>query len=231
MSDTTYAIEGRTVTMPAVVRDASSATAMFLVPRDAVAKLLPGDAFVPTEAAPGLTQLVVGFVDYRDNDLGDYHEAMVVFFVRPANDPEAPEGTFLYRLPVNQSFTCEAGRRIWGFPKTVESIDIDYSADRATCRLTMDGEHVFTLSIPRSADGIDAGDMELVTYSYADGPCATAFRQGGPTAILDANDVRLELGTHSLAEELRSLGLPGQPLLATWTEKMHGSFAAPRRLA
>ena len=31
--------------------------------------------------------------------------------------------TYIHRLPVDQSFTCAAGRGIWGFPKTVERID------------------------------------------------------------------------------------------------------------
>lgn len=229
-SESNYVIDGRRIAMPAVVRDASSATAMFLVPRAAAQALIPGDAFVATEAAPDLTQLVLGFVDYRDNDLGDYHEAMIVFFVRPRNAPEAPEGTFIYALPVDQAFTCEAGRRIWGFPKTIETIDIAYAGERATGRLEMDGRHVFTLSVPTPADGLDAGEMELVTYSYADGPRATAFRQGGATAVVDGAAVSLELGDHPLADALRGLGLPTAPLLATWTEAMHGSFAAPRPL-
>jgi hypothetical protein len=229
-AQTSYTVQGRTVPMPAVVRDASSGTALFLVPADAVQRLLPGDDFVVSEAAPGVTQVVLGFVDYRDNDLGDYHEAMVAFFVRPRADPAAPEGTFLYRLPVDQSFTCEAGRRIWGFPKTVETIAIDYAADRATCRLEMDGVHVFTLSLPRTAAGEDGGEMDLVTYSYVDGPAATAFRQGGAIAMIDGAGVSLELGSHPLADELRGLGMPAAPLLGTWTESMRGSFAAPRRL-
>jgi len=214
--------------MPAVVRDASSGTALFLVARDVAQGLLPGDDFEVSEAAPGLAQMVLGFVDYRDNDLGDYNEAMIVFFVRPKASPEAPEGTFIYKLPVDQSFTCAAGFEIWGFPKTVESIAIEYASGRATCRLTMAGQHVFTLSLPRSASGEDTGEMEMLTYSYAAGPVATAFRQGGATAIADGAAVELELGTHPLADELRRLGLPTAPLLATWTEHMRGSFAAPR---
>jgi len=33
--------------------------------------------------------------------------------------------TYIHRLPVDQSFTCAAGRGIWGFPKTIEQIEID----------------------------------------------------------------------------------------------------------
>jgi hypothetical protein len=226
-----YEIQGRMVTMPAVVRDASSGNAIFLVP-SAAAQQLVGDAFEVVEMAPGQTQLILGFVDYRDNDLGDYNEVMVIFMVRPRGATDEPEGTFIYKLPVNQSFTCEAGCTIWGFPKSVEQIDVEYADDRATCKLVMGGQHVFTLSVPRAqAEGSDAPDMEMATYTYLDGPTAVRFTTGGPTAMSPGSEgVELTLGTHPLADELRRLGLPAPAMMSTWMEHMHGSFGAPRKL-
>jgi len=227
----TYVIQGRTVTMPAIVRDASSGNAIFMV-SSTVAQKLVGDAFEVVEMAPGQTQLILGFVDYRDNDLGDYNEVMMVFMVRPRGRPNDPEGTFIYKLPVNQSFTCEAGCTIWGFPKSVEEIDIDYRDDRVTCKLVMGGQHVFTLTVPRTkAEGGAAPDMEMATYTYLDGPTVLRFTTGGPTAVSPGADgVELILGKHPLADELRRLGLPAPAMMSTWMEHMHGSFGAPRKL-
>jgi hypothetical protein len=123
----TYEIAGRTVTMPVVVRDASAGTAMFEVDAAAAQALLPGDAFTVVESSPGRSQLALATIDYRDNDLGDYHEVGVTLFVEPRGGGEA--GTFITHLPVDQEFTCAAGRGIWGFPKTVESIALDYADD------------------------------------------------------------------------------------------------------
>lgn len=224
-----YSILGREVQLPALVRDASSATAVFLVAQEAVQALLPGNAFQVVEAAPGLAQVVLGFVDYRDNDLGDYNEAMIVFFVRPRGDAAADEGTFIYKLPVNQEFTCVAGRDIWGFPKTVEGVDIVRHDDAVEGSLTMGGALVFRLRVPTGGDAIDTGDLPMTTYTYLpSGPAATPFVQGGATSFGDPGSVRLELGDHPLAEELRRLGLPTTPILSTWTAHMHGSFGAPR---
>ena len=39
-----------------------------------------------------------------------------------------------------------------------------------------------------------------------------------------AEGVRLELGNHPVAEELRKLGLPKDPVLSNWCEHMCGSF-------
>jgi hypothetical protein len=226
-----YEIQGRTVTMPAVVRDASSGNAIFVVP-SAAAQELVGDAFEVVDMAPGQTQLILGFVDYRDNDLGDYNEVMVIFMVRPRGADDEPAGTFIYKLPVNQDFTCEAGCRIWGFPKSVEQIDIDYGDKRVTCALVMDGQHVFTLTVPRgtATDGA-APDMEMATYTYLDGPTVVGFTTGGATAMSPGPDgVELVLGPHPLAAQLRDLGLPAPAMMSTWMEHMHGSFGSPRKV-
>lgn len=217
--------------MPSIVRDASSGVAMFMVPRDAAQRLVARDAFEVVEMAPGETQLVLGFVDYRDNDLGDYDEVMIVFMVRPRGTNE-PEGTYIYKLPVNQSFTCEAGSKIWGFPKTVDEIDIGYEESRATCRLVMSGQHVFTLGIPRVVIEDGQPDIEMVTYTHIDGPHAVPFTSGGKGMAVNigSEGVELTLGSHRIADELRALGLPKPALMSTWTEHMTGSFGAPRRL-
>lgn len=225
-------IQGRPVALPCIVRDAGSASAIFLVPSQTAQRFV-GEAFEVVEFLPGQTQLVLGFVDYRDNDLGDYNEVMVVFMVRPKGSGSEADGTFIYQLPVNQSFTCEAGRKIWGFPKSVQQIDIDYAADRVTGKLIMDGRHVFTLTVPRDASAsADAPDLEMTTYTYRDGPTAVPFTTGGSGASMTPGPlgVELVLGEHPLADELRGLGLPSPAMMSAWTEHMRGSFGAPRKL-
>lgn len=227
-----FEIQGQTVKIPAVVRDASSGTAMYRVDAKAAQKLVP-DAFEVAEAAPGQTQLTLVIVDYRDNDLGDYDEVGIVFFVRPAGKPDAALGSYIYKLPVNQSFTCEAGYRIWGFPKTVEEIDFSYADDSATCKLEMDGKHVLTLTVPRGGTGTTEATA-AVGYTLIEGvPHQNEFSRGGDgeQTIPGGEGVVLELGNHPIAEELRSLGLEtASPILSAWTEHMRGSFGATEKI-
>jgi len=77
------------------------------------------NGFEVIESAPG-QELAIALIDYRDNDLGSYHEIGTILFVRPAGG--GPDGTFITHLPVDQEFTCAAGNQIWGFPKSVEQI-------------------------------------------------------------------------------------------------------------
>jgi Acetoacetate decarboxylase (ADC) len=235
----TYEIAGRTVTMPCVVRDASAGTALFDVDAAAARALVPAP-FDIVETEPGRCHAAIAVIDYRDNDLGDYLEVGITFFVTPTGDagadpgadPGAEAGTFIVHLPVDQAFTCEAGRTIWGFPKTVEDIDLAAGDMSATCTLRMDGRLVLRLTLPRGGRD-ELPPLPMVTYSVIDGvPHRTAFSQGGTGAqVLAGGDgVRLELGDHPVAKELASLGLPAPAQMSTWTEHMRGTFETPEPL-
>jgi hypothetical protein len=239
----TYAIQGREVRLPVVVRDASSGAATYVVNAAAARRLVPVNALDVIEIWPGKALCSIAAIDYRDNDLGDYNEVSIAFFVR---DKRAPTGipylgavadvargrvaTYIRHLPVDQSFTCEAGRTIWGFPKTVEKIDFTRDGGRAACRLEMDGAHVLTLSVARGG-GRTLPDSQMTTYSLIDGrPHQTAFSSGGTGVGFHLGGATLELGRHPIADELRSLGLPKRALMTMWMEHMHGTFDAARPL-
>ena len=227
----TYDIDGRTVTMPCVVRDASAGTAMFDVDAAAARALVP-EAFDLVETAPGRCQLVLAVIDYRDNDLGDYLEVGVTFFVVPAGGSADEAGTFITRLPVNQAFTCEAGRTIWGFPKSVEDIALDYGDSSVTCTLRVDDQLVLRLTLPRGGSD-EMPQMPMATYTVIDGaPHSTRFSQGGSGSqvLVGGEGVALELGDHPIAKELAALGLPATADMSTWTEHMQGTFETPSPL-
>jgi hypothetical protein len=237
-----HTVLGRKVEFPVRVRDASSGSATFLVDAAAARRLVP-DFLEPALAAPGRALFSLAAIDYRDNDLGDYHEVSVAFFVRPRGATQGPPwlgtwlglargrlGTYIHRLPVDQDFTCEAGRRLWGFPKTVDEIRIERGARRATCVWSKAGRQVLVLELPRGG-GRRLPDREMTTYTLLEGrPHATRFSSGAEGVGLWLGGARLELGSHPIADELRGLGLPRRALLTAWMERMHGRFEPPRAL-
>ncbi len=207
------------VDMPVLVRDASAGTVIFYVDLAAAQQLVPG-AFEVIESAPGKAQLALALIDYRDNDLGAYREVGTIFFVRPAGG--GLDGNYISHLPVDQEFTCVAGNQIWGFPKTVESIEVTQDATSSRWVLTMDGERVIDVTIPRGGSD-DMPRMDLVSYTLLDGvPCATAFSQGGTGSSMAFDGVTWELGTHPIAKELESLGL--SLVMTSWIENMQATF-------
>jgi len=218
-------IQGRPITFPMEVERYHAATMGFSVPADAATALLPGEAFVVTEIAPGTAQLIVSLCDYRENPWGDYNEVNLGFLARPADAGPEVIGSFIYRMPVDQEFTCQAGNEVMGFPKVVTRIDAEYTEDRVTFRLWDDGVEALTVGLPRAdADGT-ATRIEASSYSYLDGlPYATPLTIDMPSGLVDPADVELTLGTGPIAEELRSLGLPKAPDFCTWGEDGRATF-------
>lgn len=239
-----YEIQGRKVAFPVCVRDASAAIAAFVVPSRAAGRLV-GDAFEIVDFLPGRTLFMLGCIDYKDNDLGDYNEVALNFFVRKHGERggipllgawlamvRGALPSFSWKMPVDQSFTRDAGAIIWGFPKTVERIDFDYSdAHRFRGRLEMDGKLVFAIDMPRGGTRSQPPGS-AIAYSYIDGvPHRTAFTQHpSQLGFFRGGSVELTLGDHPIADDMRALGLPKKPLATTWAGRMVMNFSPPERL-
>jgi hypothetical protein len=102
---------------------------------------------------------------------------------------------------------------------------VTYTDATASFRLAMDGRHVLTLTVPRAAPLGAPARVEATSYSYLDGvPYGTDLSMDMGTGMIDPADVQLELGDSPVADELRSLGLPSTPDLATWGEGLSATF-------
>jgi hypothetical protein len=238
-----YVFQGREVTLPVVVRDASSSAATYLVDAAAARTLLRGPELDVVEVFPGWALFSLACIDYVDNDLGDYGEVCLALFVRRAGDaPLVPYAgnvvdffrnrlaTYIVHLPVDQTFTRDAGEGIWGFPKTVQRIDIADTQAHRTCRLEMDGRHVLTATSFRGGR-FSLPDMAMKTYSYVGGVLhETTFVSGATEVGFGLGGTDVVLGDHPIADDLRRLGLPRSALMTVWMGHQHGRFEAPVRV-
>ncbi len=237
-----YEIQGKVIRFPVEVRDATSGAATFLVPSSAAARLIPAE-FEIAEILPGRGICTLAMIDYKDNDLGDYNEIAVGFMVVPKGSrPRIPYlGTIIdlmkgrlashiIHMPVDQSFTRDAGATIWGYPKTVQEIDIEDLGSRARARLVYDGEHALTLTLPRGGTRTVA-DSSIETLSLIEGiPHRTTASQRIDGMGFRLGGAEVELGTGRIADELRSLGFPKSALMCIWMEHMEARFGRPEKL-
>ena len=234
-----YVFEGREVSLPVIVRKARAVAVTYIVDAKAARALLPDPGLELVEVAPRRTLFTLGVIDYIENDLGDYNEVSMALYVRERG---AMRGfpyfgawldflrgrlsTYIHRLPVDQSFTCAAGRGIWGFPKTVERIEFEANGDRAVARLEMDGRLVLTLDAP-AGGARELPDNAMLTYSMIDGRLhRTPFRSGADGVGMQRGGATVALGDHPVADELRRLGLPKPALFSVWMGNMRGRFDA-----
>jgi hypothetical protein len=241
-------VDGRLVPLPTAIRDASQGSAVFAVPLAAAAALLRkrGLPFAPAAIGDGSAALTLFFVDYRDGDLGSYFEIGAAITARPATDPLAPAGMAIFALPVSGAFTRDAGRTIWGYPKSLApGLRVWRSGAEAGTALADGAPGTFTLALERVGHAA-SHDAPLPTYTVKDGrPTRTIFRRsGGGESLRLGGRVALRLGgdrrdgcacglaaatptSGCLCADLRALGLPKKPISVGWTERMTGAFEAP----
>jgi hypothetical protein len=135
-------------------------------------------------------------------------------------------GAYIHRLPVTTAFSCAAGRDIWGFPKFVADVSFTDARRRRTCTLVVDGDLVLTLTL-RRAGHFRFRNAPLDAVAAVHGLRRTRFVSSGDGVGFRLGGAQLTLGAHSLADELRGLGLPRRALMSTWIERMRATFFAP----
>ncbi|EIF44502.1 hypothetical protein DOK_03498 [gamma proteobacterium BDW918] len=236
-----YQINGQTVTLPVNVNNAAMLMNVFTVNTAKAQALIADSGFKVVEILPGKALMQLLAVDYRENDLGDYNEAAIVFPVTtPGESKPLPFfgalsrmmrgqlGNFVYRMPVNQGFTTHAGRFIWGFPKWVCHVDIDFGPKTAFAQFHDEGHAVFSISAPTGG--------KTVAKPQRAPSLAIRNKQAWKTiGITEGEGLSFKLGgqvpeigeKHPLAMVLRNLGLPKKPLFSLSIRKAKMQFDGP----
>ncbi|MFW0795591.1 acetoacetate decarboxylase family protein [Gordonia sp. CPCC 205515] len=241
----THDVLGTAVTMPVEIRYARCFVAGFTADSSAVREAIAAAGGTdharlrPLRIRPGRTMCMLVFVDYVDGDLGPYNEFGVCFLVEdptqpPANPLQAMRKlaggdarALVHRLPVDGEFTLAAGRGIWGFPKFLADFDVDHDATTKHGRVSADGQLIADLTVRRGIQVPDnPADTVLNAYSQLDGvlrmtPWKLTSTSGTRTRIGGA---RLELGTHPIADELRSLRLGKHALMTSSVDRITMRF-------
>ena len=193
---------------------------------------------------PGRAILQLLAVDYKQNDLGDYNEGAIIF---PALTPgekkpfpffgalkrmgDGTIGNFVYRMPVDQEFTTHAGRFIWGFPKWVSRVDIEFGPRIA--RGTFIDEDELVYSIEAKAGGTTApNEQRAASLAIRDGKAWKTYgtnNSSGLTFSLGGPAPRIG-DSHPLARELRALGLPKKPMFTVSVRHTEMIFGEPESI-
>ncbi len=225
-----HSVLGEKVTMPVEIRDADAASAMFLADAGAARKILSGMALEPVVVA-GRAICSLAFVRYIDGDLGPYHEFAFALLVRRPGD-RSSTGVYIPWLPVNQSFTCAAGREIWGFPKEIADIRITRCGPGKRCEVRLDGRLVVAV---QTHGGIPTpsrfGGASIAAYTRLDGKLhSTAWVMNPSDVRMRLGGASVELGDHPAAEQMRSLGLPRRSLFTSQIGALRMTFEDAREI-
>ena len=217
-----HTIAGTVLTMPVRVRKADVHTAMFSVPAGAAQRLIDYSGLEVCQFRPGRAVVTLMLARYHDGDLGRYNEFGTCVMVNPPGSNAAglkalgKAAAFIHHLPVDQSFTLEAGRTIWGFPKIMADFTVRDSGSFGF-EVSENGSLIAAMEFGRAIPIPSRAKKAqiLTTYSCSDGVTreipwemhntGVRFRPGGAT---------LRLGDHPYAKELATLGLPKRPMVS-----------------
>lgn len=227
MTDSTHLVAGREVTLPVRVGDATIAFASYLVPLGAARSIVDDPRVEVVTVLPGRAMLSLASIEYRENDLGAYHELAIAFVAQtdPARGRQGI-GSYIHRLPVTTSFSCEAGRTIWGLPKTVDALEIEDHGDRRSTRLAVGGRHALTLTVKMKGRR-SFTDAPQAALAKLDGTIRrTPFRASGTGLGVRLGGATIELGEGEVADELRRLGLPKRAVMSGGVRHMQAAYDA-----
>ena len=239
MTASQHTIAGTVLTMPVKIRKAEQHMAMFSVKADAAQQMIDYSGLKVCEFLPGRALIVLMLMHYIDGDLGQYYEYGTNVMVNPpgstASGPRALQsaGAFIHHLPVDQPFTLEAGKTIWGYPKVMADFTIRDSRQFGF-DVTIDGEFAvgmeFQPGLPVPS-AFTSRTQENPTYSYRDGVLRETIGEMSLSGVrYRLGGARVTLGDHPYAKELASLGLPKRALVSSSAANVEMSFDDAREI-
>jgi hypothetical protein len=193
--------------------------ALYLAPQDKLKALLPSTRMHPIRVTPGQGIVTISAMEFRDNDLGPYNEVAIsipftldratpLFTGILRKSPEVPN-LYIRHLPVTTGIARDAGVEFAGYPKFLASIKFEKHNGWITCHLAEGDQHILTLA----GSELKTRETPRSRVQFFTARNGRLLRSEGISSerlqarSRDASHVRLELGDHPIAQELKELGL------------------------
>ena len=129
----------------------------------------------------GKPVVAIGLIQYKESDLGAYNEIILSipvvrkdhhanylsnWFDLYAGFEKRKGGQYIIHIPVTSQVSVDGGRNLWGYPKTLEPIQHQFSKNRISSSLDdQDGNPIMTWK-GSLGPGILIPTMNLMTYSF-----------------------------------------------------------------
>jgi hypothetical protein len=225
--------EDGTIPLPTFYQDAMAIHAQFLASSEGVRSFLPSPRLHPLRVAPGRCAVALAALSYRKTDLGRYDEVLVGIPVTlDERSPQftgllrsLPEVPFIYvhRLPVTTEIACGPGIHFLAAPKFIADITFEEAEEWVRCRLAEGETEILTLEVRTGelepaerwhVNMVTAREGYLLRWGWVESEQQKRVSH-------DGSDVRLQLGSHRMADELREMQL-GRVLSCEYRPRFQG---------
>jgi hypothetical protein len=205
--------------VPVFYQDIMFMSVSLMAPLQRIDALLPSKRLKPYRITPWHGAISITAYQYRESDLGPYNEVLIgipvtidretpMFTGSLRRMPDAPM-TYSHHLPVTTEIARTVGAEFAGYPKFLADIEFTEDNDWLACEFKSDGQNVLTLSGRKLATKrFPRYRVHPITFRRGyilRSELVLSDREMG--ASRSGKDVRLELGDHRIAEELKELRL------------------------
>ena len=229
-----HTIAGTVLTMPVKIRKATQHNAMFAVDADGAQRLIDYSGLQVYRPLPRRAIVTLILTHFIDGDLGTYYEYSTCVMVKPPGAGAAAlQSAFVQHMFVDQAFTLEAGRTIWGFPKVMSDFAIR-AGKQFGFDASIDGQLVVSMEFSpgvRFPSALTSREQELRAYSCLEGLTRESrYEVSFHGARYRPGGARVRLGEHPYAKELASLGFPRRALVSSSAANVEMSFGNAREV-
>jgi len=209
----------RTIHVPVFYRDVETINAIFTASLQSVRRLLPSERIQPLRVSRRRCLLAITCHEFRDSDVGAYNEVAVsipftldtqasILSMLRGRTPGEPM-TYIHQLPVTTEVARDLGVEFAGYPKFLARIEFEEDAGWRTGHLHEGGAHILSLACrklePRDVPRYRSHPFTVRNDRLLRSEMILSERKSAGSR--SASDVRLELGDHAIAQELRSLDI------------------------
>jgi hypothetical protein len=194
--------------------------ASFPAPIGKVRGMLPSKKLKPARLRPNTAVVSLMAMEYRRiADVEPYNEFAIMIPV--LYDPKVnisglpllfPNrfsrfGFYVHHLPVTTQEAYIFGVEIWGYPKFVADISFEENDESRRCHLSAKGQDILTLDVKKLR--MCRRYVDLYTYTVKNSELLRTPIQahGNYGMVRFRGGASFKLGTHPIAEELRSLSM------------------------
>ena len=203
--------------VPVFYQDIRFMSMSILAPVERIRAILPSERMKPYRVTPWHGAISVTVYEHRESDMGPYNEVSIgapitidektpIFVGSLRRMPKVPL-VYSQHLPVTTEIAREVGAEFAGYPKFIADIEFVEEGDWLTCKLEVDGQNVLTLSGRKlELKRVPRYRINPVTYRRGyilRSEFVVSERDMGSSK--SGKDVKIELGGHRIAEEMREL--------------------------
>ncbi|MBN3922529.1 acetoacetate decarboxylase family protein [Nostoc sp. NMS4] len=198
--------------LPVFYYDVATLSVQFLASIKKVSQFLPSRRMHPFRVTPWHCVVSISAFEYRDSDIGAYNEVSIaVPVILDGSSPlfigtrhKVPQ-VYIHHLPVTTEIARDLGVEFAGYPKFLANIDFERDGKWVRCHLKQANQSIFTLTAQEGTlQNVPRSRMQPITvrsgYLLR---CELIVSERQQMSHQGASGVSLELGEHSIAEELK----------------------------